>query len=398
MSSNYTGVPAYSATLSLMTDGDSPSAALFRVPNERLLDSVVYLKAQDDARKAIQDRLLANALLVLRNKRGDGQLYIPTDTSSLAGVVSLNQAASQTTQGVTLIAKGDRSVQFSDGEGVVSGTNAMAGPTTNVKDAARNGSRVVVVGTGGNRSAFTTDGGNTWTQGGAMGGSNVFDSLVYNPTYSRFIASEETGGTATINHSADGVAWTAVTTSLANAALSGIACLANGDTYVCGSDTGLPVAFSKSTNGGTSWSDTGGTVANPPGYAEPGWLDGGGPSGTQLLWHAGRASSSTVICSSPDGVIWTQRRAETWNGAGTPGRPVIRVCKDTGIIFVAQPLGSSQFGLLASIDNGATWLGPRYYSRYGASSALAFSAAGGRLVMAHSSQYLASDGIGWVLP
>lgn len=400
MASNYTGIAQFLASLSLMTDGDSPSAALFRLPNERLLDNDVFLKAQQDATRSLLNLLLTNALLNLRNLRGDGQLYVPTDTNNTAGVVSLSQATSQSTQGLILIAKGDRSVQITDGESVVSGTNAMLGPTTRVQDAARNGSRVVVVGAGGNRCAFTIDGGNTWTAGGAMGGSNVFDSIVYNPVHSRFIASEQTGGTATINHSTDGTSWTAVTTSLANAALSGIACLANGDTFVCGNDTGLPVAFSKSTNGGTSWADTGGTVASPGGYGEPGWLDGGGPSATQLLWHVGRVSSATVISSSPDGVNWTVRRSETWNNAGTPTRPVIRVCKDTGIIFVAQLLGSSQFGLLASIDNGATWLGPRYYGRYAAGSAIAFSAAGGRLVLVHDAQYLASQGLGfgWVVP
>ena len=46
MSSNYNGVDFFLASLALMTDGDSPSAALFRAPLERLLDNDVHLQAR----------------------------------------------------------------------------------------------------------------------------------------------------------------------------------------------------------------------------------------------------------------------------------------------------------------------------------------------------------------
>lgn len=44
MSSNYVGVDSFSPNLALMTDGDSPIAAVFRLPNERLLDNDVHVR------------------------------------------------------------------------------------------------------------------------------------------------------------------------------------------------------------------------------------------------------------------------------------------------------------------------------------------------------------------
>lgn len=43
MGSNYVGVDSFSPNLTLQTDSDSPSAAVFRLPNERLLDNDVHL-------------------------------------------------------------------------------------------------------------------------------------------------------------------------------------------------------------------------------------------------------------------------------------------------------------------------------------------------------------------
>ncbi len=44
MSSNYAGVDSFLSTLSLMTDGDKPFAATFRLPLERLLDNDIHLR------------------------------------------------------------------------------------------------------------------------------------------------------------------------------------------------------------------------------------------------------------------------------------------------------------------------------------------------------------------
>jgi hypothetical protein len=44
MGSNYVGTDLWSPNLTLQTDGDSPSAAIFRVPNERLLDNDVHVR------------------------------------------------------------------------------------------------------------------------------------------------------------------------------------------------------------------------------------------------------------------------------------------------------------------------------------------------------------------
>lgn len=44
MGSNYAGVDSFSPNLTLQTDDDSPSAAIFRLPNERLLDNDVHVR------------------------------------------------------------------------------------------------------------------------------------------------------------------------------------------------------------------------------------------------------------------------------------------------------------------------------------------------------------------
>jgi hypothetical protein len=49
MGSNYVGVNSFSPNLTLQTDGDSPSAAIFRLPNERLLDNDVHLLGRSTA-------------------------------------------------------------------------------------------------------------------------------------------------------------------------------------------------------------------------------------------------------------------------------------------------------------------------------------------------------------
>jgi hypothetical protein len=52
MGSNYVGVDSFSANLTLQTDDDSPNAAIFRLPNERLLDNDVHLLGRSTAAEA----------------------------------------------------------------------------------------------------------------------------------------------------------------------------------------------------------------------------------------------------------------------------------------------------------------------------------------------------------
>lgn len=153
-------------------------------------------------------RDLATKLCVLRARRPDGLTYISTDTNELCGVVSASSS------GLILIAKGDRSVTIGDGDNVMSGAGAMAGTTSNVLAAARNGTRIVVVGTGGNRNAFTTDDGETWTEGGALTLGHTANAIIWNNAHGRFITSRLTGqaGALSIHHSTNGVAWAEVAT------------------------------------------------------------------------------------------------------------------------------------------------------------------------------------------
>jgi hypothetical protein len=63
MGSNYVGVDSFSANLTLQTDGDQPSAAIFRLPNERLLDNDVHLRNRVGALELNEDRGLYAEIL-----------------------------------------------------------------------------------------------------------------------------------------------------------------------------------------------------------------------------------------------------------------------------------------------------------------------------------------------
>jgi hypothetical protein len=213
--------------------------------------------------------------------------------------------------------------------------------------------RILAVGSGGNRTAISTNGGVSWSAGGDLGGTGL--SLIWNPIYSRFQALWSGNLAWTTN----GAAWTNVATSYSSNV--GIGMLPNGTTAVLGSTT--PVSFVVSTNGGTSWSASGSTIsnANSTSGGLVGLVTGGGldyiyhwvtlASGVIQVSRTSDLSTWSVVAtlSAPSGFA-------TW-GAG--GR--FMQCPNTGLLFLqAQPTGADFACLMCSADQGVTWSNPLF--------------------------------------
>jgi hypothetical protein len=247
------------------------------------------------------------------------------------------------------------------------------------------GGRIVLVGVGGNRSAYSDDGGATWSAGGDLGGSGT--GLIWNPTYSRFQALYS-------NHarfSSNAVAWTDV--ALNNVG-RGIGMLPNGNTYVL-SGAG-PTAISVSTNGGTSWAAAG-AVPNAADMTDRGTIAG---AGIDYVYHAGvRASTDGLvqIARSTDGTTWTTvAEFAKINGLSFGVIAGIRQCPDTGTLFVFVGIGAANMGAIyASVDQGATWSEPLFV--YGSYPVSGLSAAHGRIFLTGNNGFIyGSDGVGWL--
>lgn len=83
MGSNYVGVDSFSANLTLQTDDDSPSAAIFRLPNERLLDNDVHVR---NRAAALETRATAlEALVVPASDTVAGLIEVAVQSEQEAG-------------------------------------------------------------------------------------------------------------------------------------------------------------------------------------------------------------------------------------------------------------------------------------------------------------------------
>ncbi len=316
------------------------------------------------------------------------------DTSGRSGICSQGRGfpavvANMHSTGVALV--NDSAPVFKAG--------VPASITSNVEGAATNGTRIVLVGTGGNRSCFSDDFGATWSAGGNLGGSGM--AVVWNPTYSRFQAFYPDHA----RYSTDSAVWTDVTVTgvgLSLAASYGVGLLPNGNVLV--QTATAPVALSVTTDGGTTWGAAGGTIPNAAGMSGAGWLAG---AGLDYLYHAGKRTADGLlqICRSSDGAAWTQG-AELTPPSGltyVASNGVLLQCPDSGALFSVTMLrvGSvrATWQVCASLDQGDTWTDPVFSgSDIGGNPFTVFSwgAANGRL-LAHATtgELFASDGIGW---
>lgn len=300
--------------------------------------------------------------------------------------------------GMLVIKSGALNVLRLSDSGAPESVGAVASITSLVTGAANSAGRIVAIGTGGNNNCFSTNAGVSWTAGGAIGA--VPNDIVWNPTHSRFLVSRST---TTVSFSADATAWSTGTASL-DSCNSGIAVLPNGDTIVCGLDNGdgNDPAFSRSTNGGTSWADSGGTVPNASTYTEAGWVSGptcGSAIGSRIL-HVGRRSSNATltVCGSTDGTNWSVLNEWTPTGGVnfSTGRPRIMLdplCSGFGVI-VAPINGLGQAIAYATLDFGDTWSDPVTVA---SSTIAAYAVAGGRFVSSFNAAVFVSAGVSGTL-
>jgi hypothetical protein len=267
---------------------------------------------------------------------------------------------------------------------------------TDVADDRQSSPRIVAVGTGGNNNCFSVDQGQTWTAGGAIGG--VPQSIVYDEVNSRFLCNRSTG--ALVHFSTDATSWSSASTSL-DSTQSGMAVLSSGRVIVCGIDGGLFPKFSKSTNGGTSWSDTTGTVDVASLTPEnAGWVAG---NGGDTIWHVFAFFGGTKLrlSASTDGDTWTTVRDITLDDDGFPFAAAIPddkvrllVCQNTGLMVILCPNTDNAVNTLAiaSTDEGLTWSSPMVFP---GTTMAAFGIANGKLFFTRGAQVFQSDGIDW---
>lgn len=282
---------------------------------------------------------------------------------------------------------------FRDPEGAVT---SITGP---VCGAAREpgATRIVAIGTGGNRCSYSDDEGATWNAGSDLGATP--HDIVYNVTHSRFMVTFASG--VNVAQDVDGAStWASVSTGLTGAQ-GGIAVLASGDTIVAGTDGSGFIDFAVSTNGGGAWSVAGGTVPNFGDYepGEPGWVCGNEGA---TVYHAGRALGGTElrVCSSTDGSSWELIKTFTSPGAAAgvvfETNPRILMCQTTGLLVLTCTLdiGVSGPGVAyASVDGGLTWSGPMLHASGGGVPAAAWAVANGRVFATLGARIFASDGI-----
>lgn len=317
---------------------------------------------------------LRNRALALHEVRLDGTAI--TDTAESIGAVqrqsSVPIVAVKTGQSLGLGEAADRFV--------VLGTPASI--TSLVTDAATNGTRIIAVGTGGNRSTFTDDDGVNWSAGGDLAAAGR--RIVYNSTYDSWIA---TTTAPAIRYSVDdGVTWTS-----AGAAVSqdvGLATVSNGDTFTLNSVN----AIRKSSDGGATWSTVVGAVPNSGSLDDSGCVIGNGGS---VFYHCGRFSSGArlQIASSADGATWTLLATLLPQTAATFfSRPRIMMCRNTGLMVVAATTTADHMALYASLD-GINWTGPKLL--YPDPGIAALAVAGGRLFYTHDNMLFASPGVGY---
>ena len=310
------------------------------------------------------------------------QIGIPNPFASVTtGLGVISRAA---TDGGVIAAKGGSTgvhIVYDDDE--TDPTGSLVSVTSVVTGIARNGSRLLAIGSGGNFCCFSTNEGASWSAGSALAAAAI--DIVYNVTHSRFMASFVVS--EDVAQDVDGAStWTSVATGLTSAQ-SGIAVLSDGTTVVAGLDGSGDVDFAVSGNGGGTWSVAGGTVPNAGDYDDSGWVTGDGGA---TVFHAGRAIGGTElrVCSSTDGLAWTLIATVV---TGVNSKPRLLRCKDTGLLVIVwESTGSpSTHKAIASVDNGVTWTEPmQYVTRLSTSS---YGVALGRLFSTIDERLFATD-------
>lgn len=389
MSSSYTGNPTTAAdSLTLMTGGDRKTAQSARVPLERLLDN--------SAREAL--RRLESDVLTLRSIWSYAVTI--TDTAeSVAASAARNPLGSGPDSPVLIVKTAQcfkvGCADFLTAQGVPPSITSL------VTDAAHGNvshNRLLVIGTGGNRNAFSDDAGASWTAGGDIGATPK--RLIFND--SQFMCTQ---GADRVSRSTNGVTWTA-NTSAGVVIAGGLASYSNGNVVALGSLTGT-----------VRWTDDNGatfsSVANIP---NAGSLDGDGSVAGNCgsrVFHVGSIDSGAQLqissSASNDGTDWNVvATIDAPAGDAFAAEPRLLMCRTTGVLVIVAPLAgssvaSARCALYASrgdwvVQEGSdfrmAWTRERLMQTDPDPGVDAFALAGGKLIMAINDQLFASAGAG----
>lgn len=260
---------------------------------------------------------------------------------------------------------------------------ALTSVSSLVTSAATDGSRIVVIGTGGNRNCFSDGNGAAWTAGGALGSG--FDVIVWEAVSGLFVSVNS--GANTSRTSPDATAWSAGGAPGDNSE-GGLACLSSGRLIACGFNSDAKTRISD--DGATTWG-AGGTIA---GMNASGWICGNGGS---CVYHYGSVSpgnSTNRVSVSTDGVNWatvvdfTAPALQTYSGIP---RTRIEMCQNTGLLVAMSVLSGGATELRASLD-GSVWTEPMYV---GDAPLASFAVAGGKLLHTRDAAVFQSDGVGF---
>lgn len=391
MSSNYTGDPdGETDTLSLMTGGDTPTAQLFRVPLERLLDNDAA-RRRDVARSS--NVVLERALL-----RFQALDVTVDDTAESLGAITTGFGGDPTKP--TLVVKVDSTgVVLAHDDSVIDQGGPLASITSLVADcAASTAGRAVAIGVGGQRNAYTDNDGGTWNAGG-NGVAGAVQFIVYDGLGDQFLCGGS--GTGSVYRSPDASTnWTSAASQFSQP--FGLAVLglgASSGDVVCLGNSGSEPRFSVSTDAGASFSTAGTTPpANAADADEPGDLRG---CQTVLrddlgssVYHIMRCNSGARIRTntSQDGLTWTagtvlESSVLFASGDTFASRPRLLIDQVLGLFVIVAPLAGGKTALFASRDF-VSWTGPAAVKSL---ATAAWALAGGRLFHTRDGAIYASD-------
>lgn len=244
------------------------------------------------------------------------------------------------------------------------------------------GGRILAIGDGGNKNAYSTTNGNTWSAGGSTGLPTTPTDGVWDGT--QFVISTSAGKAA---HSTNGVSWAGATggsdiVDVINLdPASGLATLTGGAVIAAGSLIDDTKAFAVSIDHGQTWALAG---SIPAAYITPGWVAGNG--GTEIYWLGKPAGFNRLdFWVSTDGATWS-KRAELDGFDGASIAPKLYMCHDTGLLVAFQENGNAT-QVSASLDRGNTWSERAIYNETISDLAVAR----GRIFSAVGSVYLATD-------
>jgi hypothetical protein len=278
--------------------------------------------------------------------------------------------------------------------------------TASVQEAANNGTRLVVIGTGGNLNAYSDNQGGSWTAGAAGVGGAV-QYLVWSPANalagggSKFFSGGS--GTGSVYKTpTPSTVWTSIGSAFPDVkglAVLGGATANNGYVVALGASGGKP-RFSVLTDGGNGADFTG--TQQPPNAAladEAGSIAGAASvSGIgDYVYHVMRTDSGARLrlARTSDGTTWSAGPTPTIekpSGVTFTGQPRLLIDQNMGLMVIAVPVDAAggTIALYVSRDF-ETWVGPAIVNAGGVS---ALAVAGGRVMYTQAAFFMISAGLG----